>query len=309
MLSGRRRGSNRIGRALRELRSGTEVDSRVSSRFGRGGEFSARVASTAGDRVAAWRLAYREYRRMGFAEHDPLGLWYSLFDALPRTTTILVEHGRALVGVVTVVPDSPMGLPADRTFPQEMRRLRRGSGQLAEAVSLVQACEGARSGALVISKLCELTCLCAERVLGAGALAITVNPHHRGYYEKLMRFRTLASGRDCARVAGAPAVLMALDFRDMAGHLAAARRARPARTLYRRFMNDDEAGRTARHLASRSRPLDPDALREFFVTRRPLIPAAGRTARNLLAECYPECDLRSGPPAESNTTLALEAVK
>ncbi len=321
-------------------------------RFGPGGEFQVRVATSAEDRRRAWALAYRVYLEKEYAAPNPQGLWYSLHDALPETVTVLVERtavegggakvdggrlkveGRgsqaastlhlppstvvpdpspstlkpqpstSVIGAVTIVPDSRIGLPADATFPQETARMRAEGRRLAEAVSLVQAGVSERTGMPVVAKLCELTCLVARRVLGATDLVITVNPRHEDYYRRVMLFERRGGEAGCDKVRGAPAVFLTLSLADMARYIADAREPGAPRTIYRRFMPEEESAELAGRIGAGRRPLDEAALRRYFAVERALLSDAPQAARMHLADCYLAYDLDRLAPAISSRDSA-----
>jgi hypothetical protein len=54
-------------------------------------------------------LVYSLYIEKGYAKLNPANdMWLSLFDALPETTTLLVEREGQAVGTLTVIFDSPL---------------------------------------------------------------------------------------------------------------------------------------------------------------------------------------------------------
>jgi hypothetical protein len=314
----------RLTECLRCLEKEADLAAGGGCRFGPAGEFSVRVASSIEDRLAAWALAYRVYREKEYAEPNPQRLWYSIHDALPETVTVLVERkaegcgleaegttaspattipasppalglqpsaSAALIGAVTVVPDSPLGLPADAVFPEETRRLRDTGARLAEAVSLVQGGLSERAGMLVAAKLCEFTCLVAQRLLDATDLVITVNPRHENYYRRVMLFGRRGSEAACDKVSGAPAVFLTLNFTEMQRHIERTELPDAPRTIYRRFMKPGEAGAVAAALSRQHRPLDEGALRRYFVEERQLIQLAHADSRRHLHEIYQVRDL------------------
>ena len=131
-------GRKRLTECLQSLSPDAEPDPVEACRFGPAGEFTVRLAAGIEDRLRAWALAYRVYLEKEYARPNDQRLWYSLHDALPEALTVMIEKNSELIGAVTVVPDSPLGLPADEIFPAETAAMRRGGSRLAEAVSLVQ---------------------------------------------------------------------------------------------------------------------------------------------------------------------------
>jgi len=300
---------NRITEVLRTLQQNTSGPQRISHRFGRRGEFGIRVASTIEDRLAAWRLAYRVYRREGYAPQHHSGLWYSIFDALPQTVTCTAEQDRRTIGAITLVPDSPLGLPAEETFPEEVAALRAAGARMAESVALVQDCQAERAGARVVNKLLELTCLVPARVLKCTHMICTVNPRHARYYTRLMRFRQRGGLRNCARVSAAPAVFLVLAMRDVRRHVLQARKPGTRRTLYRSFISEDQSEALASEIRRRHRPLAPAELRTYFAEQRRLLQELATPSLQHLARQYPGYDFETIIRSErENGTRELEAV-
>lgn len=88
-------------------------------------------------RQKAYEYIYRIYCRKGYANTKTDGLWLSLYDALPDTTTFFAENDNGkLRGALTVVPDSPIGLPADSIYKKEIDSLRNSKREICELISL-----------------------------------------------------------------------------------------------------------------------------------------------------------------------------
>ena len=102
--------------------------------FGSCGDCEIRVASSIEDRRRAWELVYRIYAEKGYAENDSQGLWYGIHDALPETTTFIVEREGEVVSALSVVFDSPLGLPSDNLYGPELDLMRGQGRRLCEIV-------------------------------------------------------------------------------------------------------------------------------------------------------------------------------
>ena len=73
----------------------------------------------------AFRLVYRRYVERGYIEENPAKMRFTVFNALPDTTTFTCVLRGEVVSTATVVADSPAGLPADEIFREELDELRR----------------------------------------------------------------------------------------------------------------------------------------------------------------------------------------
>ena len=278
--------------------------------FGPAGDYRIRVASDIEDRLKAWRLVYQVYLEKEYATPNAQGLWYGAHDAHPGTTTLLVERtvegggwkveGRGLdrpdqppptstlhpqpstatipVATLTLVFDSPLGLPADGVYGPELSRLRAAGRRPCEIVSLVSAEPEPRRGMEIMKHLFKLAYLAARRLTDATDFLITVNPRHVSFYRRILLMNELGSERAYDKVGGAPAVLLHLDL------LAAEERYRERYgdgpgSFYRFFVDPETEPETLAMLSASRRPLDEDSLRRFFVMDRPLL--AGALAESL----------------------------
>ncbi|MFH1023768.1 MAG: hypothetical protein V1809_10330 [Planctomycetota bacterium] len=175
------------------------------------GRFAIRVAGDLESRKKAYRLVYQLYREKGYARHDLSGMWVSIHDAAPETATLLVERlsDGAAVGAITVVFDSPLGLPADNAYAGELNPLRAAGRRLAEVVSL-GVTEGVDAGREILVKLFDYAHLLSREIRGATDFVITVNPRHVRFYEKTLLCEKAGPERAYGKVGGAPAVLLRL---------------------------------------------------------------------------------------------------
>ena len=100
------------------------------------GNCTVRVANQIELRQKAYKLIYDLYLKSGLAKKTYNGLWLSIFDALPETTTFLAEDEKGqIAGALTIVFDSPIGLPADELYKTEIDKIRHANRQICEIVS------------------------------------------------------------------------------------------------------------------------------------------------------------------------------
>ena len=258
-----------------------------------------RVANDLASRQSAYGLIYRLYLEKEYARPHPSRLWMSIHDAQPDTVTLLAEkrlvegggwkvEGADLdssasalpsstlhlppssavvpVGALTVVFDSPLGLPADGLFGAELDALRERGRRLAEIVSLGIAEETAVGSDLLV-RLFNLAYLVARRIRGATDFVITVNPRHAGFYRRKLLFVEAGPERAYDRVGGAPAVLCSIPLStpDRIGE------SERHRTIYRLWIpKSGEAGAVA-ELSEELRPMSEAELRHFLSVRPELL--------------------------------------
>lgn len=180
--------------------------------FGKHHEYEVVIADTLELRHRAWALVHRNYKEKGYAGAGGDELWYGLHDALPDTRTFIVTREGRDVAALTLVVDSPVKLPADELYGMELDQRRKNGQRFCEIISLASEEKSSARCLEILKHLFRLSYLSARYVENATDLIITVNPHHTGYYEKKMLFEQVGEERKCAKVGGAPAVLLRLDL-------------------------------------------------------------------------------------------------
>lgn len=223
------------------------------------------LASNRATRRRAYALAQRVYAGCGYLAESAEGS-VTRFDALPHTLTLLVEDAQGRdAATITLVFDSPAGLPCDEIYARELGALRAQGRRLVEVTRLAIAPEHTRSKQLLV-RLFNFIYIFARKVKGSDDFVIEVNPRHVAYYRRLLEFEVAGPERPCPRVQGAPAVLLRLDLfrperevRRIGGTGAAARE----RTLYPYFYSWLEEGAVAEFLARRHLPMTAEERRYF----------------------------------------------
>jgi hypothetical protein len=241
---------------------------------GADGEYELRLARTLEEREQAWGLVYRNYREKGYAAETEDGLWYGKHDALAGTMTVLVFRNGSPVATMSLYLDSGAGLPADTLYPDELGELRRQGKRLVEVGALASIEQGARRSRMVLENMIRFVMVGSTRVLGATDMVITVNPHHKKYYEKVLFFVQRGEECDYGKVNGAPAVLLQLDLLAAPENYCTKYGTAP-NSLYRLYFGEYTDQEDMVLALKRGRqPLPEDVLVEYFARRRPLWPEA-----------------------------------
>lgn len=173
-------------------------------------KYQLEVAGTIAQRLRVWSLVYHYYRDKNFIPENDDELYYSVYDALPHTTSFLITCDGVDVGTLTVIFDSPLGLPADEIYHEELDDLRRQGRRVAEIVSLVNQVESPREGLEVLWQLFQLSSILYAMIMSYNDCVITVHPHHQHFYEKILLFQQIGPLKACPKVSDAPAVLLNL---------------------------------------------------------------------------------------------------
>ncbi|HOX05643.1 MAG TPA: radical SAM protein [Planctomycetota bacterium] len=232
-------------------------------RFGAAGEYRIRVAADGADRLKAWGLVYRQYLEKEYARPNSRRLWYGPHDVLPETTTLLVERSGEPVATLTLVPDSPQGLPADGLYGGELAAMRARGRRPCEITSLASVEPDLCRGMEIMKHLFKLAYLTARRLTGSTDLLITVNPRHVSFYRRILLMEQQGEERACPRVNSAPAVLLGLDLATAEPRYAA-RYGRQSGSFYRFFIDPETEPSILKMLGENRRALDEAAVHRLL---------------------------------------------
>jgi len=256
------------------------------------GQYRLRVAADLESRKKAYALVYRLYLEKGYARPDPSRMWLSAFDAIPETTTFLVERvsDNEAAGALTVVFDSSVGLPADNVYAAELNLLRNSGRRLAEITSLGVA-ENGTKGPEILARLLNHAYLLARKVRGATDFVVTVNPRHVPFYERLLLFAKAGPEREYGKVGGAPAVLLYLSLSVVEQEIRLAHssgKAQPvkSRTLYPMSYPETEEDPIVAEIRRNLHPLPVADFHRLFLDETDALKNAAPGIRTYLRERY-----------------------
>jgi hypothetical protein len=229
--------------------------------------FSGRCVVRAANRLElrqrAYEYIYDIYSKKGYAKTDQNGLWLTIYDALPDTTTFIAENGGGKIeGALTVVFDSPIGLPADDLYKKEVDVLRNSGRKISEIISL-GINRTARDSAKILAGLYYCAYLLAWRIRMSTDFVITINPRHEKFYVRKLLFRKIGCERNFSKVNGALAVLLNLRL----GIPEALSEEQKEPTIYKLRFAETEEIRKAKKINEMLIPISDEEFYTFFIDK------------------------------------------
>ena len=158
----------------------------------------------------AFRLQHDQYVAHGYMDAHPSGWRLSLHNALSATRVFVARSRGRVVGTMTLIADSPLGLPMDEIYTDELRRLRDARCNLAEVSALALDPEYQSSGVPILLRLIRMMVIYAAQTVSD--LCIAINPHHAAFYRKAFHFQDIGGLKQYGKVNGAPAIALRLDL-------------------------------------------------------------------------------------------------
>jgi hypothetical protein len=98
------------------------------------GDCEFRVVRSAAEFKLAAHLVYLEYRRKKYSLPNKGQLRMTIHQVVKRSTTLIAIYKKKyIMGTVTLMEDSPLGLPMDKIYQEELKVLRQKGRHLFEA--------------------------------------------------------------------------------------------------------------------------------------------------------------------------------
>lgn len=101
------------------------------------------LAANFPQREQAFRLVHDAYVARGITVPTRSGMKFSPHQVLPGTTTFIAERAGRVLGTISLVEDSPIGLPMETVHAAEVAALRHAGRRFAEVSTLSVAHDAA----------------------------------------------------------------------------------------------------------------------------------------------------------------------
>jgi hypothetical protein len=162
------------------------------------------LARTRADFDAAFRLVHDQYVHRGFVPPEASGRRVGVHALLSSTKVLVATIDGRVVGTMTVIEDSRLGLPMDMAFAVELGRLRGRGRRLAESGALAVEEAGRRQSAAILIRLYRMAMLYVAAIARLDDLCFVVHPRHEAFYRSLFPFEQFRERRLYAPMKGVP---------------------------------------------------------------------------------------------------------
>ncbi|MDR0578150.1 MAG: hypothetical protein LBI87_11620 [Candidatus Accumulibacter sp.] len=173
-----------------------------------------KIAETQEELEACFRLLHDAYVDSGFMKPHPSGMRVTIYHALPATTTLCAKYDDQVVGTLSLIRESVLGVPLQKIF--DLSAIKEKKGQIVEVSALAVHRNFRRTGGSVLFPLMKFMYEYCTTFFDTRHLVIAVNPGHIEMYESLLFFQRLSANvvENYDFVNGAPAVGATLDLKE-----------------------------------------------------------------------------------------------
>lgn len=173
-----------------------------------------KIAETRDELEECFTLLHDAYVESGFMKPDPSGMRVTIYHALPTTTTLCAKYDGQVVGTISLIRESALGVPLQKIF--DLSTVREKEGQIAEVSALAVHKDFRKTGGSILFPLMKFMYEYCTTFFDTRHLVIAVNPSHIELYESLLFFQRLSANivENYDFVNGAPAVGATLDLKE-----------------------------------------------------------------------------------------------
>jgi len=173
-----------------------------------------KIAETRDELEECFSLLHDAYVESGFMQPDPSGMRVTIYHALPTTTTLCAKYDGQVVGTISLIRESALGVPLQKIF--DLSSVREKEGQIAEVSALAVHRDFRKTGGSILFPLMKFMYEYCTTFFDTRHLVIAVNPSHIEMYESLLFFQRLSANvvENYDFVNGAPAVGATLDLKE-----------------------------------------------------------------------------------------------
>jgi len=229
-----------------------------------------------------FRLLYQEYARNEYCEPHPSKMHYTYHVLLTHAQTFVLKQGGQLLGTISIIKDSPIGLPMDVLYAKEMAKLRARGRSLVEPTLLALNSNILQKNCHLkmqknLFQLFKIMVNYARFVTNATDLVITIHPKHKFLY-KYFNMEVLGPMRAYPEVCRNPAIPMRLNMQKAIDN--AFLNKAPERFFFRAAPPVDVLKKKL-HLTSQE-------LRELLYEQKPLWHGLCPKKKDYINQCYPQ---------------------
>ena len=175
-----------------------------------GSNLSFKLADTEAELEQAFRILHDNYVQQGFMSPRTCGLRVTPHFVLPTTVTLVGKDQDKVIGTLSIIRDSVLGLPLEKVF--DISEIKAKSQRYAEISALAITRGYRRShGGQVFFPLLKLMYEFCIHSLDVQDLLIVIEPKTEDFYRALLHFERLPN-TGIVDYMGAPAIVMHLDL-------------------------------------------------------------------------------------------------
>jgi len=197
-------------KALRQhfIRTKFEVDLNLPP------EITLKQAETEEEIRQALNIVHDSYVELEYMDPTESQLRFSKFHALPTTVILVAKWEDEVIGTLSIIPDSALGLPADMTW--SLDKFRKNGKVIAEISSLAIKKDFRMRRGKLLMPLCKIMYLYCTKLLKLDGIVIATTMEVEPFYTDILLFKKVVAttGQEHKLVKGNPSSCCYLELDD-----------------------------------------------------------------------------------------------
>lgn len=171
-----------------------------------------KLANTQDELEQAYRLLHNAYVKQNLMDPHPSGLRFNIWSALPYTSVIIAKCGEKIIGTVSLIIDSQIGLPSDKIYKKEIDSQRNNGKRIVEVSAFAVDPDFRQDGHKISLYLMKYLYQYSCKTLKADFLCASIREGVSDFYKALFAFEKKGKTINYDLVNGTPAVHISLDL-------------------------------------------------------------------------------------------------
>lgn len=171
-------------------------------------EVEFKIVSSEEEMAGAFKLLEESYVRRGIAKEGQMRL--QIINLLPSSTTFIAKIGSRILGTISLIEDSDLGLPMEKVHEKEVDGARGLFRRVAEVGALAVLPDQRRTGLSIM--LYNMMYRWARNWRHVDDLLIAVHPSARYFYRNLLLFNSIGPIQRYVGLRNAASLPMRLDI-------------------------------------------------------------------------------------------------
>ena len=173
------------------------------------------MAKTQTELETAFKLLHDAYVEQGFISTQANGMHLNVAHALPSTSILIAKLEGKVIGTISIIRDTPLGLPMEKVF--DISKLKLNGSRVAEFSCLaIDPKFRRKKGKDVFFPLTLFAAKFAKDYFGVDYLVFNLYPHHADFYNAIFGSEHLIRNKIFPKnYMGAPATGIKLDLNNV----------------------------------------------------------------------------------------------
>lgn len=160
----------------------------------------------------ALKIVHDSYLHLGYIDRRPEGVHFNAHICLPQTSMLIIKHKDEVIGTMSLIPDSSLGLPSEVTW--DLSKVKSETPNIAEVSCLaIKRSHKSSKGHLLLT-LCKFLYEYCTKVAGIDGVVFAATHEVEPFYTDLLLFKrvTRRTGQTHRSVKGNRSTCCFLDF-------------------------------------------------------------------------------------------------